>query len=394
MRLAQIIASVYLAFALVLTGVTVLIGPIGNASFPLPRLGPAGEPVIVSIAYGTEKREWFEEAKRRFEATSPRVGGRPIEVQLQGVGSREIVFEIVQEQRQPTVVSPASSIQIELLHHEWQKRKGTSILLSGDDAPRPLVLTPLVMVVWEERANILWPNGPRNFWDDLHSALRNARGWEGLGGDVRWGPVKFGHTSPETSNSGMQTLVLMAYGYYDKSRDLTIQEVNDARFLEWLQQIEQAVAAPAPSTGVFMENFVRQGPGGYDFVMIYENLAIQNADAASRLWGPIRVYYPPATIISDHPYAILNAPWVSSEQRAAAARFRDFLLSREIQELALQSGFRPVDPEVSIQTNDPNNPFNRYAASGITPDITQQVVVPPAEVLNELIDVWTAEIQR
>jgi ABC-type sulfate transport system substrate-binding protein len=106
------------------------------------------------------------------------------------------------------------------------------------------------------------------------------------------------------------------------------------------------------------------------------------------------VYYPPATIISDHPYAILNAPWVSSEQRAAAARFRDFLLSREIQELALQSGFRPADPGIAIQTDDPNNPFNRYAAFGVASDITQQVVVPPADVLNALIDVWTTEIQR
>jgi hypothetical protein len=393
-RLAHIIASVYLALALVLTGVTILIGPIGSTAFPLPRLGPAGEPVVVSIAYGTEKQQWFEEAKRRFEATSPRVGGRPIEIQLQGVGSREIVFEIVQDQRQPTVVSPASSIQVELLRDEWQQRKGTSILLGGEDAPRPLVLTPLVLVAWEERANLLWPNGPRNFWDDLHSALSNEQGWEGLGGDVRWGPVKFGHTSPETSNSGMQTLVLLAYGYYDKSRDLTVQEVNDPRLHEWLRDIEQAVPATGSSTGVFMESFVRQGPGGYDFVMIYENLAIQNAEAASSRWEPIRVYYPPATIISDHPYAILNAPWVSSEQRAAAARFRDFLLSREIQELALQSGFRPADPGIAIQTDDPNNPFNRYAAFGVASDITQQVVVPPADVLNALIDVWTTEIQR
>ncbi len=389
LRLARIIATGYLILTIILTGVTVLVGPVGTAPLQLPMLGPAGDPIVVTLAYGTEKRDWLEAALARYQASNPRVRGRPVQIELKGIGSREIVLDIVQDRLQPTVVSPASSIQIELLRNEWQQLRGSAILHSGADAPRPLVLTPLVLVGWEQRAQVLWTNGPTNFWQDLHDALANPQGWQGLGGDPTWGFVKFGHTSPETSNSGIQTLVLLAYGYHNKSRDLTNSDILNPEFQQWLDEIERAVLEFGSSTGTFMDTMVLRGPSAYDFVVVYENLAIENIENAQGRWGQnLRIYYPPATIFSDHPYAILNAPWVTPEQRDAAAHFRDFLLSRPIQELALQTGFRPAEPSVPLISNDSNNPFNRYQSYGLRVDITQQVAVPPADVLNTLIDLW------
>ncbi len=55
---------------------------------------------------------------------------------------------------------------------------------------------------------------------------------------------------------------------------------------------------------------------------------------------PVVALYPKeGTFWSDHRCAILNAPWVEAEQRAAAEIFRDFLLARPQQELCSSSAF-------------------------------------------------------
>lgn len=392
LRTARILSAGYLVLTLIVTLLTATTGPLGTAPFPLP-IGPARDPLVVTIAYGTEKRDWLEEAARRFDAQNRRVNGRPIRIELQGIGSRELVSGIVAGTLQPTVVSPASSLWIELLRAEWEARNGTQIVRDGADGPQPLVLTPLVLVAWQQRAAALWPNGPERLWQELHDAIADPRGWDARG-HPEWGLVKFGHTSPLSSNSGTQTLILLAYAYHNKTSGLSSQDVLDPEFQRWMEAIELGVLEFGDSTGTFMDNMVRYGPSKYDFVAVYENLALENIEAARGRWGDIQVMYPPATMLSDHPYAILDAPWVAPEQAEAAAVFRDYLLGREAQELALQAGFRPANPEVAVIDTDPNNPFNRFAAYGVQVDIQQQVQVPPADVINTLIDLWRRRINR
>lgn len=390
LRMSRILAGAYLALTLFVIALTALFGPLplSNAPFPL-QLGPSRPPVEVRIAYGTEKREWLEEATRRFLASGPTIRGHPIEITLEGVGSREGVNNIVGGESQPVVFSPASSIQVELLRYEWKTRNGTEILPGGANAPAPLVYTPLVLVGWEERAHTLWPNGPARLWHRLQEVLANDEGW-GRSGHPEWGFARFGHTSPETSNSGIQTLVLLAYAYHEKTSGLTREDVLDQGFQQWLDGIEKAVMEFGNSTGTFMDNMVNFGPGKYDFVAVYENLPIEKFDTARDRWRQnLRVYYPPATIFSDHPYAILDAEWVSAEQRDAAAMFRDYLLSEQTQQLALQSGFRPASRQVSVSDDLPQNPFMMYEEYGLrAEDIPPQVEIPPGEVLTELIDLW------
>lgn len=379
MRVAQIIAVIWLVIALGAVG-----GRVARFFQPPP------EPVAVTIYYGTEKRDWLEEAAQRFEATSPTVNGRPIEIVLEGKGSREMTLETLSGEIQPTVLSPASSIHTRFLTDEWSTLTGEQIILDEDI----LVVTPLVVVSWENRANTLWPEGPNDetFWDDLRDALVDPQGWASYG-QPEWGFIKFGHTRPTQSNSGLQTIVLLAYDYYNKFDNLTTADVLDADFQEWLIDIENGVLEFGDSTGNYMNEMVLFGPSKYDFVVVYENLAIENFEAAEGRWEPIRVFYPPVNIWSDHPYAILDAEWVTEDQQAAAGQFRDFLLSTDMQELALRTyGFRPGNLDVAV--NIPGNPFERYASYGVQLDIPQGATAPPGNVLNELIELWRRRVDR
>ncbi|GIW01628.1 substrate-binding domain-containing protein [Roseiflexus sp.] len=403
----------YLLICLLALIASAFVGPVGYAPFPLP-IGPAQEPVVVTIWYGTEKKLWLEDAAQRFAATNPRVGNRPIRIVLRGIGSRELSLRAARQEfggdGQPTVISPASSIWVEVAKADWAALNPGSrpFVIDRPDQAAPLALTPLVAVAWKERADVLWPAGPANFWQNLHDALSNEEGWVGVAkangfapGSPEyekarsWGFVKFGHTSPLTSNSGAQALVLMAYGYHSKSKGLMNADILDPGFQQWLREVEMAVLEFGDSTGTFMTSMVQFGPSKYDVVLVYENLALENVEAAQRRWGDIRIYYPPVTMFSDHPYAILNTPWVTPEQQRAAEQFRDFLLSQPIQEIAFQQyGFRPANPEVPVLTNDASNPFNKYRAYGAQVDTPPLVETPSGDVVTTLLDLWRRQINR
>lgn len=392
MRPASIVASLYLLLAVVVTALSLLGVVLGPAPFSLPVLGSAGDPVVVKIAYSSEKKEWMEAAVKSFVATKPTLGRRPIQIELTTTGSGEIVAQLMSGKLKPTVVSPASSIPIEQLRSAWKSTYGKEIFAT--DKPRPLVLTPLVIVMWADRAKVLWPNQQADFWQRIHDAVSNPAGWQALDSTkTEWGQVKFGHTSPESSNSGMQTLSLLAYAFYNKSAGLTVGDIQNPEFQRWLGEIEQSIPKFNASTSDLMNDVVLQGPGAYSMVAVYENLALESVKNAGSRWGEIKIYYPPVNFVSDHPYAILDADWVTSDQRAAARRFGDYLLGNEMQQLALSFGFRPTQG-ASVKDANPKNPFTQYSSYGVQLDITQLAAVPSAEVSDALIQLWVQKYKR
>jgi hypothetical protein len=277
----------------------------------------------------------------------------------------------------------------------WLSMFNVPVAASGAEAPQPLVISPLVVVGWEDRARALWPDGPRNFWSDLHGAIADPNGWKAHGGQEIWGPVKFGHTSPLTSNSGAQTLILLAYAFHNKSGGLTSADIGDPAFARWLSEIESGVASFGDSTGTLMSDIINKGPSQYDFGVVYENLALQSMGAARQRWGqPLRIFYPPATLVSDHPFALPDDVGASPEERAAAMVFRDFLRSNAIQKLALQYGFRLIDPNIAITSDDAGNPFKTYAPNGVRIEIAQQAETPSAEAVNALLELWKNKIKH
>lgn len=357
----------------------------------------SGPPIELSILYSTEKEGWLNDLAPQFEAMRPQVDGRPTRLKLKKMGSREMYLAVLNGVEKPDLISPASALQVSILEDLSAGKFGRPIVRANDpNVCRPTLSTPLVLVAWQERADVLWGGtdpSSGELWKRLHDAVSDPRGWEALG-RPEWGYVKFGHTDPLRSNSGLQTILLMTYDYFGKTSGLTSADIlSNPGYQKWFLEIEQSISQFGDSTGTYMKDIVAYGPSMYDLVAVYESVAIEQAANAAGRYGALRVYYPPATLMSDHPFCVLSAEWVTPEKARAAQVFVDFLLSRPAQELALiKHGYRPVDPSIALDR--PDSPFVRYAANGLRLNLPQQVETPPGSVLNTLLEFWSRNVQK
>lgn len=358
---------------------------------------PPPEPVVVSVLYSTEKEAWLNEIITDFESTNPTIDGRPVQIELEKMGSWEVNAAVLDGTRQPVIVSPASSLQIAAMVDSSTVKFGNPIVNPADQtACRPVVTTPLVLVAWKERADVLWGNQPgKSLWKDLHNALTDPQGWAALN-HPEWGYVKFGHTDPLKSNSGFMTTLLMTYGYYGKTSNLSASDIlSNTEYQQWFLETESSIGTFEYSTGPLMEKMVVYGPSTFDIVAVYEATAIEQAENAVGRYGELRVYYPPALLWSDHPFCILNTDWVTPQQTEAAKLFMDYLTSEPAQKLALlKYGFRPVDTSIPLEQT--GSPFDRYAANGFRADLSNlpDVEIPAGNVLNTLRDFWSRNVSR
>jgi hypothetical protein len=351
-------------------------------------------PVELSVLYSTEKDAWLKEAVTRFQAEGHTLDGRPIKVKLKSLGSREIYLGVLNGTEKPDLISPAGSLQISLLQDLSVNQFGRPVVNMADTATcRSVLRTPLVLVAWRERANVIWGDNPNShMWKRLHDSLLDPKGWETYG-HADWGYIKFGHTNPLKSNSGFMTILLMTYNYFDKTADLTSKDILDSSYQKWFGEIEGTISNFGESTGIYMRDMVAYGPSQYDFITVYEASAIEQAENAVGRYGELRVYYPPATVMSDHPFCVLNADWVTPEKRRASQAFIDYLTGAPLQQLALlKYGFRPIDSSQPL--DQAGSPFVRYAGIGLSASLPPEVAVPPGSVLNTLLDFWARSTNK
>lgn len=367
----------------------------GSASAPAtggdpgdPKGGPSADAVTIDLLYGSEKEAWLKECLVEFAAAR-----KDIKVNARAKGSLDAARDILDEKEKPTIWAPADQIALNLLATDWQQKAGKPLFGDGAEEPQPLLLTPLVFVAWEDRAQALTKGEPTLTWKHIDTVVSSPQGWAAAGGKADWGFVKLGHTDPTRSNSGIQTLVLMAYSHFQKPA-LEVGDVLNPDFQAFVQRLEKGVSSTAAGSGQFMKDMILYGPSKYDLVVTYENLAIEQLPNAQGRWGNLRVYYPERTIWSSHPAAVLQAGWVTAEQKTAAKALLDFLRTRPMQEKAVRFGFRPADPGVPIISQAATNPFNTAQAYGVRVDLPPAIEAPPGPVVRNLVEMWNRTIKR
>jgi serine/threonine protein kinase/ABC-type Fe3+ transport system substrate-binding protein len=375
---------------------------VGSRFLPgTPTPAPTTGTVTLTFSYSTEKDAWIKSAIQAFHNSKAAIlagSNKAIQLELDNSGSLNVGDRILQGSSQLSAWSPASDLELNRLNYKWQKaHNGQDIVgFSSDLAPRSLVSSPLVFATWKDRAGVLLSSYQSIDWPGLYQALSLKNGWADLG-HPEWGAsIYLGQTLPDQSNSGLLTITLMAYAYAKSigSSKLSANLVSGTALWKYLKVFEDSVNGFGRSSGTYIRNVVDQGPAAYAITTTYENLVLMfQQDAQAHGKEPLQIFYPGLNAVSNHPFAILQASWVSPEQQKAAMQFRDFLLSREQQLQVLAYGFRPSDP--SIQLTDAsvsNNPFQHLSQLSPGHTVNQPIQplaeIPSGDVVEALITQW------
>jgi Ca-activated chloride channel family protein len=342
-----------------------------------------GKTVTVSIVYGSEKQEWLVPLVEEYNSARNRTAdGSMIVVEAVAMGSIESIDAILNGKMQPVVWSPASSIYIPVANSEWRKTNADDLVGTG---VKDLVLSPVVIAMWKPMAEALgYPEKPLG-WEDIGKLAVSSEGWD-VFGYPEWGRFQFGHTHPEFSNSGVVSVIAQFYAGAGKQRGLTPQDLQDPKVSEFVEQVQSSIIHYGTSTGFFGARMFERGPSYLSAAVLYENLIvaqeIKRINKESQQIPVVAIYPKEGTFWANHPYAVLNAPWVSAEQREAANHFQDFLLAQNQQERAIRYGFRPADPSIPLTA-----PLD--AAHGVDPTQPKTVLeIPSAEVIRGTIEKW------
>lgn len=366
----------YVAFQL-LQKKPLIAAPATPGATPAPEARGGG--VEIGIAYGTEKQRWLQWAAGEFAKTPE---GRGIRINLIPLGSLEGAQAILAGDSRIDAWSPASALYKDVFVQEWNFKYNKSPILREE----ALALTPMVFVMWAERYDAFVAKYGSVDFQTIARAQAEPGGWGGIAGKPEWGLFKFSHTHPNQSNSGLMTLVLLAYDYAKKTSGLTLKDILDPGFQKWMLGIETGVGSLSNSTGNLMRDMVLRGPSTYDCVFVYENVVIDYLKNAEGRWGSLRVVYPHTNMWNENPFYVLDAPWGTDARRRATDAFLDFLLSEPVQREALKHGFRPGNPDVPVKF--PESPFVTLASSGLSIDIGAVCEPPRADVITNLLETW------
>jgi Ca-activated chloride channel family protein len=329
---------------------------------------PAGA-LEISIIYAPEEELYLKEAIEQFnqayrEGRNPvtgqplAAGEMPIFVHGQSGSSGTVAQGVINaliapnntNVARPTIFSPSVSHWLALVNFQT----GREIFDVGGSPPT--ALAPVVMAIWESRLKALQEKngGEPVGWEELLEVLRSPNGWADykIPGDRT--TVYYGHTDPFISSTALSTLIAEFYASARRGnpdiRRLTLAEVNDKDVQQGVRDIEGLIRHYSSRTTEFKE-YIAQGPDYLDFVALEENDLIYINQGKTSYKPPeklVALYPKEGTFWHEHPFAIPNADWVTPEQRTAAEAFTEFIRSEEIQKKVLESGFRPVNPNVAL----------------------------------------------
>lgn len=399
MILRRIGAFVALLMALVLVACDDAGGG-GNAT---PQSNIPANAIQISIVYSPEFAAFMPDLMEQFnqsyrDGKNPITGQnlasgeRPIYISGRDASSGTVMQGIVnaiiapnnQNVERPTIFSPSVSHWLALANFQ----SGRQIFDLADT--EATALAPVVMAIWESRLNAIRQTvGYDNVgWEELLQVLNSPNGWQDFGLPNARTQVYYGHTDPYVSSTALSTLIAEFYasaradGF--SGRTLTLDAVRDESVQDGVREIEQLIRHYSSRTTEFRE-YIAQGTDYLDFVALEENDLIYINQGKTAIQPPERLvalYPKEGTFWHEHPMGIVNAPWVTPEQREAARVFIDFMLTEPVQLVVMDNGFRPANPNVPLA-------FPFVAENGIDVDGPPQVLdVPAPEVIAEIQQSW------
>ncbi|MFK4851353.1 substrate-binding domain-containing protein [Microbacterium sp. ZW T6_19] len=291
----------------------------------------------------------------------------------------------------PTLWSPASTV--------WTDRVAAAASANLVGEPASFTRTPVVFGMPEPMAKALgWPDKPISI-TDLSQLCQDPEGWGSVGKDI-WGAFKISKTNPNTSTTGLSTILMQSYEASGKSADLTSADVDAAA--DFSRVFEECVIHYGDTTGNVLSTLydeTQNGSNGSAYVsaVALEETSLLNYNQGnpdSHTVQPGETLTPPKTKLvavypaggsmwSDNPVTVLGAQWVTAEQRTAGEAFAAFLQTTDAQKILPEYGFRPLDESV---------PLGKLFTANFGVDPAQPAVTlpkPDVDVISTAIDQWT-----
>jgi Ca-activated chloride channel family protein len=360
--------------------------------------------IPVDLAVSSEKIELLGELARDFNGSGAEVDGTCIDVQVQKKSSGAAATALAEgwdeatDGPRPTMWSPASSAWGQIVDARTEAAGQPPIV--PDDASS-FMLTPLVIAMPEPMATALgWPDKPIG-WSDILTLARSQTGWADYG-HPEWGQFRLGKTNPNYSTSGLSALIAQTYAATGKTSGLSSEDLQNPQVVQYGTDIESAVVHYGDITMTFLNNWFRADRRGtaltYASAVAVEEKSVidynagnpdgvldQGEEPREPRIPLVSIYPTEGTLFSDNPLYILDADWVTPEQRQAAEQFREFVQEPGNQEKVIEFGFRPGNAEVPV--TDPISTEN-----GVDPNQPQTLLeVPTGPVMNQLLDTWAQQ---
>ena len=365
--------------------------------------GDPGDCTVVDVAVSSEKIDLMTDLAQRFNRSKDAElddGGcafvRPYSKASGGATTLLADgWDEATEGPRPVIWSPAASSWGQILN---QRLADAGAPPMASSKPVSFMLTPLVIGMPKPMADALgYPQKPIG-WADIAQLATSGEGWAKYG-HPEWGAFKLGKTNPNFSTSGLNALIGQNYAATGKSRDLSKEDLDAQKTRDLGAQIESSVVHYGDITMTFLNNWFRTDRSGTSLlyasaVAVEEKSLIDyNKGNPDGVLDPgetprkpkvplVAIYPKEGTLYSDNPLYVLDADWVSPQEKEGAEAFIDVVQRPSNQEKVLEYGFRPGNPDVAV-----GSPITK--ANGVDPAQPSKLLqVPEPEVMITMLDNW------
>ena len=236
-----------------------------------------------------------------------------------------------------------------------------------------------------------WPSKPIG-WSDILALSKDPAGW-GKYGHPEWGTFRLGKTNPNFSTSGLHALIGTYFAATGLSSDLSQADVQKPDVRAFVQGVEASVVHYGDTTLTFLSNLQQADDAGQGLIYVsavaVEEKSVWDYNQGNPTGDPktlgqhapphnplVAIYPKEGTLISDSPYAVLDAQWVDDPKRQLAADFLKYLQAPDQQKQFQAFAFRDYQGNAGPLISQ---------ANGMLPDEPKAILSPPSPVVLDQI---------
>lgn len=360
-----------------------------------------GDELTLAVTASSEKAQLMKQLATAYTGEGHAVDGRCVRVEVTSKASGGAMAALAKgwdeatDGPRPDVWTPASSGWVRLLEQRTLATDRPKLIPAS--IPK-IAASPLVIAMPRPMAQALgWPKKQLG-WSDVLELSQDDTGWA-RHGHPEWGQFRLGKTNPNFSTSGLNATIGAYFAATRLSSDLTEKDLASPKTRKFVEGVERSVVHYGDTTLTFLSNLQRaddQGAGlSYISAVTVEEKSVWDYNQGNPTGDPatlgqhpkpkvplVAIYPKEGTLLSDHPWVVLTAPWVDDAKRKASADLLAFLQGAEARAKFQEFAFRDGQDKPGPLVNE---------ANGLLRDEPRALLSPPApRVLDKLLRSWAS----